>query len=194
MLAILLFLLAFFIHIQFFHHQLNNQKSKVKIQEIPIELSTTAENLTSSTIISDKTAIDKGQQTSTIEIDKTQTTKSLSTTPSLSIAQESEDYEDLDEDMITTSVKKDTENSFKTHKNYEMFANIPKIFEMSRTRVQHGNLTEIGEFPWVAAFFSVHKNNLSASPLCSCAGSLIAENYIISAAHCFWSEKSDFKM
>nr|XP_054602403.1 uncharacterized protein tmprss3a [Nothobranchius furzeri] len=53
---------------------------------------------------------------------------------------------------------------------------------LSSTRIVGGNMSKPGQFPWQV---SLHLNNEHI-----CGGSIIAPNWIVTAAHCVWGHKS----
>lgn len=95
-----------------------------------------------------------------------------------------DDYDDGKDVEFQPKSPSSSNNPFKSHSNYEMFAKVPPTLGNPVPKVQNGFKAEMNEFPWTVAMFGVPLKNLSATPKYFCAGSLIHESWIVTAGHC----------
>lgn len=72
-----------------------------------------------------------------------------------------------------------------------MFSRLPLHPLKDSPRIQGGNEAEVGEFPWTVALFRAKPNE---EPKYWCAGNLIHENWILTAAHCLTKNEEGYEM
>lgn len=92
-----------------------------------------------------------------------------------------------------TTTEVPTESSFQSHSNYKMFENPFKQFGAS-VRMQNSRRAVKNDYPWTIAIFVKIKWDNWAKTYYSCSGSLIQEQWILTAAHCLESESGSFRV
>jgi hypothetical protein len=95
------------------------------------------------------------------------------------------DYDDIEEPFIEQKPAFHIfgDNPFTNHPNYKVFSQTPLIsLGNSKPKIQKGDEADIAEFPWAVAIF--RENSSSGELVYTCAGSLISEYWIVTAAHC----------
>lgn len=74
-------------------------------------------------------------------------------------------------------------SNLESHRNFKLFNDKNcGIQKTDRKRVQHGEKTSPGEFPWVAALFGFNRSSNEVKYFCG--GSLISAKIVTTAAHC----------
>ncbi|KAL7016848.1 hypothetical protein ACKWTF_010161 [Chironomus riparius] len=82
------------------------------------------------------------------------------------------------------SIKRQTNNlvDFKMHKNYKLFNNERCGIHTGVHKVLNGKVTKLMDNPWMVAL--VYFNEKTNTTSVDCAGTLISENLVLTAAHC----------
>lgn len=82
----------------------------------------------------------------------------------------------------------DIPDHFKKHKNFHKFDLKSCGKTDMKNRIQFGEKADILDFPWMVALF--FKNQADGSDQFECGGSLIAENLVLTSAHCIPQNKT----
>ncbi|XP_070490775.1 venom protease-like [Chironomus tepperi] len=88
--------------------------------------------------------------------------------------------------METTKRPADSPESLKMHKNFKLFNNERCGVHTGVHKIHNGKETELKANPWMVAI--VYFNEKTNTTSVDCAGTLISENLVLTAAHCLQSK------
>lgn len=93
-----------------------------------------------------------------------------------------DDYNETENSTVTTATEQNISSSFAKHPNYKNFPS-KCGHQKSSTKIQHGNVTDLFEHPWIVAMHRYNKTGKYTSFFCG--GSLLSDRIILTAGHCF---------
>ena len=111
---------------------------------------------------------------------------SITTTPSLELATSFESESSNSSETISNLTNLARKVSINTANSGKV--KVPKL-GYYRSRIMGGTSARVEEFPWIALLHELFPNN-TLNPCYICGGSLISEEWVLTAAHCLYNRKN----